>query len=115
MSSSYSPGRAVGEGDLGADVGHVDDCACSCVFSCILDQLVSDLRLISNVLTADLVSTQAKRSALSRASGARTPADRADARCTMLARRIAKSSASHLVLVADQRSSSTTAVGSLSA
>ena len=85
------------------------------MLSCILDQLVSDLGLVRDVLAADLIRAQAKRTALLGASGAFTPADWANSSCTVIARGIAESTALYLVLVADQRSTSSTAVGALGA
>lgn len=96
-------------------MSHVNYCASCCVLSCIFHQLVGDLGLVCDVLAADLVSSQAERTALSRANGALPPADRTDSCCAVLARRIAESSALHLVLVADQRSACTAAVSALSA
>ena len=114
-SVSSSPGWAVGECDFRADVGHVDYCASGRVLGGILDELVGDLGLVGDVLAADLISAQTEWATLSGASGALTPANWADAVSAMLARRIAESSTLNLVIVADERDSSTTAVGALSA
>ena len=76
--------------------------------------MVGDLGLVCNVLAADLVGSQAERTALSCASGALSPADRTDSCCAVIAGRIAESSALLLVFVADQRSASSTAVSAFS-
>jgi len=96
-------------------VAHVDDCACGRVLSCVLNQLVGNLGLVGDVLAADLVFAQAKSAALFSASGAISPADRADTVGTMVTRRVAESSALDLILVADQRGASATAVSALGA
>ena len=96
-------------------MSHVNYSASCCVLSCIFHQLVGDLGFVCDVLTADLVGSQAERTALSCASGALSPADRTDSSCAMLAGRIAESSTLHLVLVADQRSASSAAVSAFSA
>lgn len=85
------------------------------MLSCILNQLVGNLGLIGDVLAADLVGAQAKSAALFSASGALSPAKRADTVGAMIARRVAESSALDLILVADQRGASATAVSALGA
>ena len=96
-------------------MSRVNHCTSICVLSRILDQLVSNLGLVRDEVAADLVGTQAQRTALSGANWALTPANWADASCAVLARRIAKSSALYLIFVADQRGASSTGVGDLSA
>lgn len=96
-------------------MSQVNYCAVGGVLGCILDQLVSDLGFVSDVLAADLVSAQAKRTACLSASGTFTPADWTDSSCSVIAGWIAESAALYLILVADQRSASTTAVGALGA
>ena len=96
-------------------MGKVNQCAVGGVLSSILDQLISDLGFVSDVFAADLISAQAKRTACLGASGAFTPANWTNSRCSVIARWIAESAALYLILVADQRSASSTAVGALGA
>ena len=96
-------------------MSHIDYCASWCVLSGILYQLIGDLGLVCDVLAADLVSTQAQRSTLSRACWALAPADWTDSICVMIAWRIAKSTALDLVFVADKRRACATRVRALGA
>ena len=113
--TNRSPGRAVREGDLRADVGHVDHSAGSGVLSCVDDELEGDLYLVGNVLAADLVLTEAESSAFTSRGRALAPADWADSSGAVVAWWVAEGSALFLVLVADQRSASCAAVGVLGA
>ena len=50
-----SPAGAVREGEIGADMGHINDCACGGMFCSIDHKLEADLHLIGNVFTADFI------------------------------------------------------------
>lgn len=79
------------------------------------DKLEGNLDLVGNVLAADLILTQAKGTALTSARRALAPADGANAISVMLARRVAKSTALLLILVAGQGSARCAAVRALGA
>jgi len=64
--SISSPVGAVREGDIRADVSHVNDCAVGYVLSSINNELEGDLYFFSDVLAADLVLTEAESTALAR-------------------------------------------------
>ena len=114
-STGLSPGRAVGESKVGADVGDVDDGVGRRVLCGIQDELVGDFGLIGDVVAADFIRTQAQRAAWLRLSRALAPADRADAISVVQARRIAQSAAKLLVCVAGQLLAVLTTVGVLGA
>jgi hypothetical protein len=97
---SCSPGGAVRESNFRANVSHVDDGSSGGVFGGINNKLEGNFDLVSNVFAADLVLSQAERSALLGGGGALSPANGANTGGAVLAFRVAKSSAHYLVLVA---------------
>jgi hypothetical protein len=105
-----SPSGAVGECDLGADVCHINDSAGSYVLRSVNDQLESNFNFVGDVLRADLILTETKGSTLSRGGRALAPADGSNAISLVVTLRVAKGSALNLVLVADERRASSSAV-----
>jgi len=103
IARSRSPGRAVREGDVGTDVGDVDNSASSCVFSGVHDELEGNFDLLGDVLTANFVFTKAECAALLRRGRALTPANWADASSAILTRRVAQGAAQFLAIMADKR------------
>lgn len=83
-------------------MSHVKNSAVGCVLSCIFNELVGDLDLVGNVLAANLILTQAKRSTSSSAGRALTPAEGADSFSAVVAFRIAESTALYLIIVANE-------------
>ena len=102
MKGLCSPVGAVREGELGADVGDVNDSAGGGVFCSINDELVGDLDLFGDVLAANFVFTETQSAAFLRSSGALTPANGADTVSAVLASRVAQSAAELLVRAAGQ-------------
>ena len=88
-STACSPSGAVGEGNLGTDVGNVNYSALRGVLCSIHRELVGNLDLVRNVLTADLVLAEAECATLLRGGRALAPADRADASGFVVAGRVA--------------------------
>ena len=78
-STACSPVGAVGEGNLGSDVGNVDYSALCGVLCSIHSELVGNLDFIRNVFTADFVLAEAECATFLRGRWALAPADRADA------------------------------------
>ena len=87
-------------------MSHVNNSAGDRVLSSIFNELVSNLDFVGNILTANLIFTQAKRSTCSCAGRALTPAEGADSISVILASGIAESSTLNLILVANKRSAS---------
>ena len=73
------------------------------VFCKIYGELESNFDLIGDILTADIIFTKAERAALFGALGARAPANGSHTVGTILASRVAQSTALYLFLVALQR------------
>lgn len=96
-------------------MSHIDNGSSCGVFRGIDNKLEGNFHLVGNVLTADLVLTQAKRAALLGGGRALAPANGANTVGFVLAGRVAKSSALYLVRVALQRGARGTTVGALSA
>ena len=69
-----SPIGAVGESESGADVGHINYCACGGMLCCINHKLEAYLHLIGNVFTAIIIFTKAKSTAFLGIFRALTPA-----------------------------------------
>ena len=72
------------------------------MLSSILNELVSNLDFVGNILTANLIFTQAKRSTCSCAGRALTPAEGANSFSAVVAFRIAESTALYLIIVANE-------------
>ena len=108
--ANSSPGRAVRESELRADVGHVDHSAGSGVLSSVNDKLEGNLYLVGHVLRADLVLTEAESATLTCGGRALAPADWAYAICAMFAWWVAEGSTLFLVLMAYKRRASSAAV-----
>ena len=94
---------------------HVNDGTGSSVFSGIDNQLEGNLDFVGDVLTADLVLTEAKSATFAGAWRALAPADGADTRGVMFALGVAEGSALNFVLSALEGKSSGSAVGFLGA
>ena len=105
-----SPRGAVRELELGANVSHINYCACGGMLCCINNKLEAYLYLIGNVFAANLILTKAKSTAFLGIFRAFTPADGTYTDGTVLTLWIAEGSALFLVFVASQRSASSAAV-----
>ena len=105
-----SPCGAVRELELGANVSHINYCACGGMLCCINNKLEAYLHLIGNVFAADLILSKAKGTAFLGIFRAFAPADGTYTDGAVLALWIAEGSALLLVFVAGQRSASSAAV-----
>ena len=95
-----SPCGAVRELELGANVCHINYCACGGMLCCINNKLEAYLHLIGNVFAADLILSKAKSTAFLGIFGAFTPADGTYTDGAVLTLWIAEGSALLLVFVA---------------
>ena len=105
-----SPCRAVRELEFGANVSHINYCACGGMLCCINHKLEAYLHLIGNVFAADFILSKAKSTAFLGIFRAFTPADGTNTDGAVLTLRIAEGSALFLVFVAGQRCASSAAV-----
>ena len=85
------------------------------MLSGILDKLIGNFDFIGNVLTADIVLTEAERSALSGACRALAPANWTDTFGSVITFGVAESTALNLVFMADKGFARLTAVSGLGA
>ena len=95
-----SPTGAVRESEIGADMGHINYCACGGMLCCINHKLEAYLHLIGNVFAADLILSKAKSTAFLGIFGAFTPANGTYTDGAVLTLWIAEGSALLLVFVA---------------
>ena len=95
-----SPTGAVRESEIGADMGHINYCACGGMLCCINNKLEAYLHLIGNVFAADLILSKAKGTAFLGIFRAFTPADGTYTNGAVLTLWIAEGSALLLVFVA---------------
>ena len=95
-----SPTGAVRESEIGADMGHINYCACGGMLCCINHKLEAYLHLIGNVFAADLILSKAKSTAFLGIFGAFTPANGTYTDGAVLTLWIAEGSTLLLVFVA---------------
>lgn len=96
-------------------MGNIDDGSVDVVLGRVDDELVGNLDLVGDVLTADLVRSETEGAAHLGASGALTPANGTATRGLVVARGVTESTTLLLILVADQLAASSTVVGALGA
>jgi len=95
-----SPTGAVRESEIGADMGHINYCACGGMLCCINHELEAYLYLIGNVFTAIVILSKAKSTTFLGIFRALTPADGTYTVGTVLTLWIAEGSALFLIFVA---------------